>query len=102
MRVAQEEFFGPVIVVIPFDDEDEAISVSNSTSFGLYDYVWTSDTARGYRVATQLRTGNVGINTVQRNNEAPFGGFKKSGVNRDLGVFALHAYSEMQSVVWAS
>jgi phenylacetaldehyde dehydrogenase len=102
MRVAQEEFFGPVVVVETFDDEDEAIALANGTPFGLYDYVWTADSVRGYRVARSLRSGNVGINTVQRNHEAPFGGFKLSGVGRDGGVFGLHAYSELQSIVWPS
>jgi acyl-CoA reductase-like NAD-dependent aldehyde dehydrogenase len=102
MRVAQDEFFGPVVVVETFDDEDEAIALANGTAFGLYDYVWTADAVRGYRVARQLRSGNVGINTVQRNHEAPFGGFKMSGVGRDGGVFGLHAYSELQSIVWPS
>jgi acyl-CoA reductase-like NAD-dependent aldehyde dehydrogenase len=101
-RVAQEEFFGPVVVVETFDDEDEAVALANGTPFGLYDYVWTADSVRGYRVARQLRSGNVGINTVQRNHEAPFGGFKLSGVGRDGGVFGLHAYSELQSIVWPS
>ena len=100
--VAQEEFFGPVVVVETFEDEDEAIAIANGTPFGLYDYVWTGDSVRAYRVARQLRTGNVGINTVQRNHEAPFGGFKMSGVGRDGGVFGLHAYSELQSIVWPS
>jgi acyl-CoA reductase-like NAD-dependent aldehyde dehydrogenase len=96
----QQEFFGPVVVVVPFDDEDEAIAIANQSEFGLYDYVFTGDTGRGMRVARQLRTGNVGINTAQRNHEAPFGGFKQSGVGRDGGSFGLHAYSEMQSIVW--
>jgi acyl-CoA reductase-like NAD-dependent aldehyde dehydrogenase len=102
MRVAQEEFFGPVVVVLTFDDEDEAIELANGTPFGLYDYVYTADAGRGYRVARQLRSGNVGINTAQRNHEAPFGGFKMSGVGRDGGTFGLHAYSELQSIVWPS
>lgn len=96
----QQEFFGPVIVVVPFDDEDEAVAIANGTEFGLYDYVFSADTARALRVARQLRTGNVGINTAQRNHEAPFGGFKMSGVGRDGGSFGLHAYSELQSIVW--
>ncbi len=97
----QQEFFGPVVVVVPFDgDEDEAIATANGTEFGLYDYVFSGDTARALRVAKQLRTGNVGINTAQRNHEAPFGGFKMSGVGRDGGSFGLHAYSELQSIVW--
>ena len=96
----QQEFFGPVVVVVPFDDEDEAVAIANGTEFGLYDYVFSGDTARALRVARQLRTGNVGLNTAQRNHEAPFGGFKMSGVGRDGGSFGLHAYSELQSIVW--
>jgi acyl-CoA reductase-like NAD-dependent aldehyde dehydrogenase len=95
-----QEFFGPVVVVVPFDDEDEAVAIANGTEFGLYDYVFSADTGRAMRVAKQLRTGNVGINTAQRNHEAPFGGFKLSGVGRDGGRFGLHAYSELQSIVW--
>ena len=100
MKVVQEEIFGPVVVVVPFDEEDEGIALANGTDFGLYDYVFSKDSARAMRVARQLRSGNVGINTAQRNHEAPFGGFKLSGVGRDGGSFGLHAYSEMQSIVW--
>ena len=100
MKVVQEEIFGPVVVVVPFDDEDEAVALANGTDFGLYDYVFSKDSARAMRVARQLRAGNVGINTAQRNHEAPFGGFKLSGVGRDGGSFGLHAYSELQSIVW--
>ena len=96
----QQEFFGPVVVVVAFDDEDEAVATANSTEYGLYDYDYTADTTRAMRVAKQLRTGNVGINTAQRNHEAPFGGFKMSGVGRDGGSFGLHAYSELQSIIW--
>jgi acyl-CoA reductase-like NAD-dependent aldehyde dehydrogenase len=101
MTVVQEEIFGPVVAVVPFDDEDEAVAIANSSEFGLYDYVFSEDTARAYAVAQQLRTGNVGINTAQRNHELPFGGFKKSGVGRDGGRFGPHAYSELQSSTWA-
>jgi acyl-CoA reductase-like NAD-dependent aldehyde dehydrogenase len=100
MKVVQEEIFGPVVVVVPFDEEDEGVALANGTDFGLYDYVFSADTARAMRVAKQLRSGNVGINTAQRNHEAPFGGFKLSGVGRDGGSFGLHAYSELQSIVW--
>ena len=102
MSVVREEIFGPVLSVVPFDDEDEAVELANATSYGLYDYVWTADGARGMDVARRLRTGNVGLNTLQRNHEAPFGGFKQSGVGRDGGSFGLHAYSELQSVVWST
>jgi acyl-CoA reductase-like NAD-dependent aldehyde dehydrogenase len=100
MTAVREEIFGPVIAVLPFDDDDEAVAIANSTDFGLYDYVMTSDTERGFRLAGKLRSGNVGINTAQRNMETPFGGFKMSGVGRDGGDFGLYAYTEMQSVVW--
>ena len=100
MKVVQEEIFGPVITVVPFDDAGEVAALANSTDFGLYDYVFSTDTAKAYETAQQLRTGNVGINTVQRNHETPFGGFKMSGVGRDGGRFGFHAYSELQSIVW--
>ncbi|WP_225320624.1 aldehyde dehydrogenase family protein [Streptomyces luteolifulvus] len=100
MRVAREEIFGPVVVVVPFDDEDEGIAVANDSDYGLIDYVWSGDVARAFRVARRLRAGGVGINTVGRNMEAPFGGFKQSGVGRDVGSYALHAYSEVQAIVW--
>ena len=102
MKPVQEEIFGPVVVVVPFDDEEEGIALANGTEFGLYDYVWSGDAGRAYRVARRLRSGNVGVNTVARNHETPFGGFKMSGVGRDGGSFGLHAYSEMQSIVWPS
>jgi acyl-CoA reductase-like NAD-dependent aldehyde dehydrogenase len=100
MKAVREEIFGPVIVAVPFDDEDEAIAIANDTEFGLYDYVFSKDSGRAMRVSRQLRAGNVGINTVQRNHETPFGGTKHSGIGRDGGSFGLHAYSELQSVVW--
>jgi len=100
MRVAREEIFGPVIVAMRFGDDDEAIAIANDSDFGLYDYVFTGDSGRGMRTAKRLRAGNVGINTMQRNHETPFGGTKYSGVGRDGGSFGLHAYSELQSVVW--
>ena len=100
MRVAREEIFGPVVSVIPFDEEDEAVALANDSDYGLIDYVWSGDVARAFRVARRLRAGGVGVNTVGRNMEAPFGGFKRSGVGRDVGSYALHAYSEVQAIVW--
>ncbi|MGI5409262.1 aldehyde dehydrogenase family protein [Streptomyces chartreusis] len=100
MRVAREEIFGPVVCVIPFDDEEEGIALADDTEYGLIDYVWSGDVARAFRVARRLRAGGVGVNTVGRNMEAPFGGFKQSGVGRDVGSYALHAYSEVQAIVW--
>jgi len=100
MRVAREEIFGPVVVVIPFDDDDEAVAIANDSEFGLYDYVFSGDSVRAFQIGKRLRAGHVGINTAQRNHEAPFGGFKMSGVGRDGGDFGLHAYTELQSIVW--
>jgi len=100
MTPVQEEIFGPVVVAMPFDDEEEGIALANSTDFGLYSYVWTGDTAQGMRVARQIRAGNIGINTVGRHPDTPFGGFKRSGIGRDGGSYALRAYTELQSVVW--
>jgi len=101
MVVAREEIFGPVVVAIPFDDDDEAVAIANDSDFGLYDYVFSADTARAFALAGRLRAGHVGINTAQRNHEAPFGGFKMSGVGRDGGDYGLEAYSELQSIIWA-
>ncbi|HEY3735900.1 MAG TPA: aldehyde dehydrogenase family protein [Jatrophihabitans sp.] len=100
MPVAAEEIFGPVVAVLAFDDEDEAVALANSTRYGLYDYVYSANTARALDVSGRLRTGGVGINTIQRNAEAPFGGVKLSGVGRDGGSYALAAYSELQGVVY--
>ena len=102
ITVAREEIFGPVVVAIPFDDEEEGIAIANDSEFGLYDYVFSGDTPRAFRVAKLLRAGHVGINTAQRNMDAPFGGFKMSGIGRDGGDTSLEAYSEMQSIIWSS
>jgi acyl-CoA reductase-like NAD-dependent aldehyde dehydrogenase len=102
ITVAREEIFGPVVVAIPFDDEEEGIAIANDSEFGLYDYVFSGDTPRAFRVAKLLRAGHVGINTAQRNMDAPFGGFKMSGIGRDGGDASLEAYSEMQSIIWSS
>jgi acyl-CoA reductase-like NAD-dependent aldehyde dehydrogenase len=98
----REEFFGPVIVILPFDDEDEAVAMANDSDYGLYNYVYAGDVARGIAIARRLESGLVAVNGVQPHNFAPFGGFKMSGVGRDRGYWGLHAYSEIQSVNWPS
>ncbi len=102
MTIAREEIFGPVITAIPFRDEDEAIAISNDSDYGLYGYVWTGDTARGLRVASALRTGTVQINGSPMNGDAPFGGYKLSGIGRDGGMYAMQAYSELKYIGWTS
>jgi acyl-CoA reductase-like NAD-dependent aldehyde dehydrogenase len=102
LTVARQEIFGPVVTVIPFEEEDEGVAIANDSEYGLYDYVFSRDAGRALRVAKRLQCGVVGINTAQNNSEAPFGGFKKSGVGRDRGDQGLVAYSEPQSIVWTT
>jgi acyl-CoA reductase-like NAD-dependent aldehyde dehydrogenase len=102
MTCAQQEIFGPVITLIPFEDEEEGIAIANDSEFGLYDYVFSGDTGRAFNVAKRLQAGHVGVNTAQRNHEAPFGGFKMSGVGRDGGDFGVLAYTETQSIIWSA
>jgi acyl-CoA reductase-like NAD-dependent aldehyde dehydrogenase len=98
-RAAREEIFGPVVAVIPFDDEADAIRIANDTVYGLSGSIWTRDGARALRVARALETGNISVNS---NNSVrvttPFGGFKQSGVGRELGPFALEHYTELKNV----
>jgi len=102
MRIAREEIFGPVITAIAFHDEADAIAIANDSDYGLYGYIWTGDSARGLRVARQLRTGTVQINGGPMNPDAPFGGYKQSGVGRDGGRYALNAYSELKYIGWTA
>ena len=102
MSPVREEIFGPVVVVVPFDDEDEAIRIANDSEYGLYSYVFSEDTPRAFELAKQVRSGRVGINSVQTHHEAPFGGFKRSGIGRDGGDYGLEAYTELQAVIWGA
>jgi betaine-aldehyde dehydrogenase len=100
MTIAQEEIFGPVLAVIPYDDEPDAVRIANDSDYGLSGSVWTQDVERGIDVARQVRTGTYGINqfgTIDLRN--PFGGFKASGVGRELGPEGLSAYLETKSIV---
>ncbi len=98
MAIAQEEIFGPVLAMIPYDDEDDAVRIANDTIYGLSGAVWSSDKARAERVARRLRTGNVRVNTGGRGRGAPFGGFKQSGIGRESGLFGLEEYVELQAI----
>lgn len=99
MRVAQEEIFGPVLVIIPYRDEAEAIAMANDTVYGLGASVQSGDRERARRVAAQLRAGQVHINYPARSSHAPFGGYKRSGNGREYGVHGLEEYLETKAVV---
>ena len=98
-RIAQEEIFGPVLTVIPFGDEAEAIRIANDTPYGLAGAVWTRDVFRGIRVLKQIRAGILWLNTYHPTyNEAPWGGYKQSGFGRELGPYGLEAYLETKQI----
>ena len=98
MRVAQEEIFGPVLVIIPFDDEDEAIRIANDTPYGLAAYLQTGDKERAERVSRQLRAGGVHVNGGGYNYGSPFGGYKESGNGREGGDMGLEDYLETKAL----
>lgn len=98
MRIAREEIFGPVLVVIPFEDDDEAIGIANDTPFGLQAVVFSGDPARAHRVARQVEAGTVLINRIFSDHEAPFGGIKQSGIGREHHTYGLEAYLEPRAI----
>jgi betaine-aldehyde dehydrogenase len=102
-RVAREEVFGPVACVIAFDGEDEAVRLANDTIYGLSGSIWTRDGARGLRVSRAIESGNLSVNSNSSVRVAtPFGGFKQSGVGRELGPHALEHYSEVKTVFYST
>jgi aldehyde dehydrogenase (NAD+)/betaine-aldehyde dehydrogenase len=100
MVVAQEEIFGPVVTVIPFEDEKDAIRIANETKYGLFATVWTGDPARAHRLASRIKAGMIGINMPYTAFPGiPFGGYKQSGFGRELGLETLDLYLETKSVL---
>jgi aldehyde dehydrogenase (NAD+) len=99
MRVAQEEIFGPVLCVIPFDDDDQAVAMANDTPFGLVAGVWTRDASRVHRVAADLQVGQVYVNEYFAGGvETPFGGYKQSGIGREKGIEGLRHYMQVKTI----
>src|ERR1700677_972401 len=98
MTIAKEEIFGPVLSIIPYDTEDEAVEIANDTPYGLAGAVWSGDPARAEKVARRLRTGQVDINGGAFNPSAPFGGYKQSGIGRERGRYGLEEFVETKSM----
>jgi aldehyde dehydrogenase (NAD+) len=99
MSIAREEIFGPVLSVIPFDDEQEAVRLANDTDYGLAATVWTSDVRRAMRMTKAIKAGTVGVNGYQLEPNSPFGGFRQSGLGREGGRAAIESYTELKTVL---
>jgi len=99
MRIAREEIFGPVLVVIPYEDEAEALTIANDTTYGLNALVLSGDRERGIRIAQQIDSGRVMVNTLTHEPKAPFGGFKQSGLGREMGKWGLQAFLEAKTLM---
>jgi len=98
MTVAREEIFGPVLCIIPYLDEEDAVRIANQSEYGLSGGVWSADPDRALRVAKRLRTGQVEINGGAFNPAAPFGGYKQSGIGREAGLFGLEEFLETKAI----
>jgi acyl-CoA reductase-like NAD-dependent aldehyde dehydrogenase len=98
MTIAKEEIFGPVLSILPYDDEAEAVEIANDSVYGLAGGVWAGTPERAQEVARQLRTGQVEINGGAFNPDAPFGGYKQSGVGREYGRFGLEEFLQVKSL----
>jgi aldehyde dehydrogenase (NAD+)/betaine-aldehyde dehydrogenase len=98
MTIAQEEIFGPVVSVIPYEDEDDAVALANDSRYGLSGSVWGPDLEHAKAVARRIRSGNVAVNQHTLDPAGPFGGFKQSGLGRELGIHALEHYTELKNV----
>ena len=99
MRIAQEEIFGPVLVLMPYDDEADAVRIANATVYGISSHVQSADQEAARRVARQIRAGQVHINYPAWSGYAPFGGYRQSGNGREYGVFGLEEYLEVKAIL---
>ena len=99
MTIAREEIFGPVLAILPYRDEDEAVRIANDTPYGLQAYVWSGDLARANRIGRRIRAGRVTLNGAQGDMTLPFGGYKRSGNGREWGEYGLRDFLEVKAVI---
>jgi aldehyde dehydrogenase (NAD+) len=99
MTIAREEIFGPVLCILPYDSEEQAVQIANDTPYGLAAYVWSQDNLRARRVGARIRAGQVTLNGASGNMNTPFGGFKMSGNGREYGEFGLRDFLEVKAVI---
>jgi len=102
MKIAQEEIFGPVVVVIPYDDVEDAVAIANDSTYGLSGSVWSTDQGAALDMARRIRTGTMGINGMGMDFGGPFGGYKCSGLGRELGPEGLQGYLEYKNITLGS